>query len=454
MKTATKQAKEKSEDFDLGPQMPQSIEAERAILGAVLLDNSCWWQTETLVWDDFNLHSHRMIYRRMCELMNDGRPIDFVTITEVLGQHEEVQAVGGVSYVTSLTDGLPRVKNIEQYVRIVKEKSSLRSLIRISQLAIQGAYENEPAEKLIAETDRRILEIQGASKNDGPRHASVVVTEIRAEVERVRSLDPEQKYIGYTTGCAILDETTLGYHKGEMALIAGETSSGKSTLMRQGVFANLHKGVKNLVFTYEVKGRPFITNLLSPTSSISGNKLRDFRKLDDQAHILGKKSEMQVFDEHLGSVGNWYLWIEDNSRNNHIDHICASARAMIRRHGIEIVWVDQVSLTKGTGKDKVEQYEYISECLVALAHSEQVPVIVLSQFNRDKERQGGKRPPRKGDIKWAGRLEEDANIEIFVWQEEVDRHWLIVEKQRSGATGKLPVTLDRSILWFEDGHNR
>lgn len=454
MKNGTKPAKENTQDFGLGPQYPHSFEAERAILGAILLDNSCWWQMETLLPEDFHLHSHRVIYKRMNDLIGDGKAIDFVTLTEVLGQHREIEVVGGVAYVTSLTDGLPRVKNIEQYVNIVKEKSSLRALIKISQAAIQGAYENEPAEQLIAETDRRICEIQGASKNDGPRHASVVVTEIQTEVKRVRGLDPEQKYIGYTTGCPLLDEITLGYHKGEMALIAGETSSGKSTLMRQGVFANLHHGIKILVYTYEVKGRPFITNLLSPTSCISGSKLRDFRKLDDQAHVLGKKSELQVFNEHLGNVNNWPLWIEDNSKNNHIDYVCSSARAMIRRHGIQIVWVDQVSLVKSNGRTEVEKYEYISESLVSLAHSENIPVIALSQFNRDKERQGGKRPPRKGDIKWAGRLEEDSSTEIFVWQEERDKHWLIVEKQRAGETGPLAVTLDRSILWFEDGHNR
>lgn len=452
----TKPAKEKPQDFDIAPEMPQSIEAERAILGAILLDNSCFWQTETLVPQDFYIHSHRVIYQRMLELVCDGKPIDFVTITECLGQHNEVALVGGVAYVTSLTDGLPRVKNIEQYVNIVKDKSSLRGVIKICQSAIQSAYENEPAEQLIAETDRRICEIHGASKNDGPRHASVVVTEIQAEFERVRAIDASKKAIGYTTGINCLDGSTLGYHKGEMTLIAGETSSGKSTVMRQGVFANLHAEipVKQGVYTFEVKGRSFVTNLLSPTSYIAGEKLRDFRLMDVGQRGLSDKSEIQIFQNSLHNVGKWPLWIEDNSKNNHIDHVCASARAMIRRHGIEMIWLDQVSLVRGSGQNETERYEYISKCLVSLANSENVPVIALSQLNRDKERQGGKRSPRKGDIKWASRLEEDANTEIFVWEEESDRHWLIVAKQRNGPTAKLPVYLDRQILWFEDGHNR
>jgi replicative DNA helicase len=453
MKNSTAPAKSKHYATEATSQLPHSIEAERAILGAIFLDNACWWQTEKLSNKDFYLHSHRVIYQRMADLAQDGKAIDFVTVTEVLGQHGEIEAVGGVAYVTSLTDGLPRVKNIEQYVKIVKEKSCLREVIAVCNSTIQECYEfvDNSAEELIASADRRLCDIQSGNTS-GPRHASVVITEIRDEVERVRKIDSEQKFIGYTTGCQILDETVLGYHKGEMTLIAGETSSGKSSLMRQGVFANLHHGVRSLVFTYEVKGRSFITNLLSPTSSISGNKLRDFRMLDDQPHILGRKSELQVFNSHLESVNKWPLWIEDNSRNNHIDHVCSSARAAIRRHGIEIIWLDQVSLVSSTGQTEVERYDYISKCLISLANSENVPVVALSQFNRDKERQSCKRPPRKGDIKWASRLEEDANTEIFVWVDENGNHWLIVEKQRNGALAKLPVTLDKAILWFEDGH--
>jgi len=174
--------------------------------------------------------------------------------------------------------------------------------------------------------------------------------------------------------------------------------------------------------------------------------------MDDQAHILGNKSEVEMFKGHLESVKKWPLWIVDDSRNKHIDHVCSMARAAIRKEGIEMIWLDQASLVNGSGENETQRMEYISKSLVSLANSENVPVIVLAQLNRDKDRQSGKRPPRKGDVKQASRLEEDANTEIFVWEEEQDRHWLIVAKQRNGTIGKLPVTMDRSILWFEDGH--
>src|SRR6185312_1794327 len=178
MKNGTKPAPSKS-DYELGPQMPHSMDAERALLGAVLLDNATWPQTELLQPKDFYLSSHQIIFTRMMKLIEEGKPIDFVTLTECLGMHKQIPVVGGVAYVTSLTDGLPRVKNIEQYVKIVKDKASLRRLIQISNTAIQEAYEqSRPAEEIIREADRSICEIQGQGKI-GPRHAAVIVDEVK-----------------------------------------------------------------------------------------------------------------------------------------------------------------------------------------------------------------------------------------------------------------------------------
>src|SRR6185369_4448388 len=186
MKNGTKPTREK--EFDLPPDMPQSIPAERAVLGSILLSNETWWQTESMQCDDFHLHSHRVIYRRMMELIAEGKPIDFVTLTDKLGQHGEIEMVGGVVYVTGLTDGLPRVKNIVNYVSIVKDKAQLRALIHTCNSSIQKAYEpGANAEELIAEADRKICDIQGQGKT-GPRHASVVVKEIKTEFDRVRAI--------------------------------------------------------------------------------------------------------------------------------------------------------------------------------------------------------------------------------------------------------------------------
>lgn len=450
MKNGTQKALSKS-DYELGPEMPHSMDAEKAVLGAVFLENSCWVQAEMLTVGDFYLNAHRIIYLRMSQLIKDGKPIDFITIAEYLTS-KDLETIGGNNYVMSLTDGLPRVKNIEQYVGIVKSKAALRRLIDISTTVIQDAYEqSRPAEEIISEADRKICEIQGHGKI-GPKHAALVVEEIKQEFSRVRAIDPSKKAIGLSTGLTGLDREILGYHKGEMVLIAGETSSGKSTLMRQAVLSNVFAKIPTLVYTYEVRGRSFLTNLMSPVSSISGSKLRDFREMDEQAHVLGNKSEVDIFFSHLAGVSQWPLWIEDSGKNNHIDYICASARMMIRKHGIESVWLDQASLARGDGDTETERFEDISKGMVGLAISEGVQVGVLSQLSRDKDRQSLKRAPRKGDVKWAGRLEEDASTELFTWLDENKERWIITAKQRNGPIGKIPVTLDTALLWFEDGH--
>jgi len=451
MKNGTKRAPSKS-DYELGPQLPHSLDAERAILGAVILKNECWFQAEIMSYLDFYLHANQIVYLRMAEVISSGKPVDFITLGECISSHKELAEIGGDNYLMSLTDGLPRVGNIEQYVNIVKDKAALRRLISVSQTAIQSAYDQaQPAEEIMAEADRAICEIQGHGKSK-PSHASEIAIEIKQEFTRVRSIDPSNAAIGLSAGLAGLDKEILGYHKGEMVLIAGETSSGKSTLMRQGVLSNILLKIPTLIFSFEVKRRQLITNLLSPISNISGMKLRDFRELDDQAHVLGKKSEVETFFSYLADTAIWPLWIEDDVRNSHISKICSIARMMIRKHGIESVWLDQASLARGTGDSETERYEDISKGMVGLARSENVQVGVLSQLTSDKERQSLKRPPRTGDVKWAKRLEEDSATEIFPWKDENGNRWLIIGKQRNGPLSKIPVTLDRAILLFEDGH--
>ncbi len=440
-------------DYGLDRQMPGSADCERAILGAVLLDNSCWFQTEVLQSEDFHLDSHRRIYRAMNELMDAGKPIDFVTITEQIGWHKEIESVGGVAYVTSLTDGLPRVKNIEQYVKIVKDKSILRKAIHVAHELIENCYNQDTdAESIIVEADKKLLQIQSNQKTGGPRLASDFIMEVEAEYERVRSLDKNVKAIGYPTGHDGLDREILGYHKGELVTIAAETSGGKSVLMRQGIHANIMQDKPCGVFTFEVLGRPFITNMLSPLSNISPAKLRDFRQLDDMPSVLGKKSEAEVFKAHLHSVKNWKVWIESNSRNSHVDNVCSSSRMLIRNHGVETIWIDHYHLLQGSGQNQTEREEYIADCLVSLSRTENVPVIVLAQFSKDKDRQSANRPPQRGDIRGAKKLEEHAATEIFIWTDKNGKDYFVIPKQRNGMRGMYPVHLDTSILWFEDGH--
>src|SRR5215468_4329460 len=174
-------------DYSLDRGLPASIDAERAVLGAILLDNLTYSQaSEHLLADDFSLDSHRRIYLRMMELAESSRPIDFVTLTEQLGQHKEIESVGGVAYVTSITDGLPRVKNIEQYVRIVKDKALLRNLIHAASNAIQKAYEQDaPAEEIFATAQTATLQISWMPKGPTLMRCSEIVKESFGSIDKL-----------------------------------------------------------------------------------------------------------------------------------------------------------------------------------------------------------------------------------------------------------------------------
>jgi replicative DNA helicase len=200
-------------DYSLDRGLPASVEAERAILGAILLDNSSYPQAaEFLRADDFSLDSHRRIYLRMMELAETGRPVDFVTLTEQLGQHKEIESVGGVAYVTSLTDGLPRVKNIEQYVRIVKDKALLRGLIHAATSAIQKAYEQDaPAEEIVDAAESAIFQVAEKRIGQGFMGIPEIVKSSFGSIDKL--YEQGQRITGLATHFEHLDNMTSGLQK-------------------------------------------------------------------------------------------------------------------------------------------------------------------------------------------------------------------------------------------------
>src|SRR5215813_10486650 len=215
-------------DYRLDRGLPASIDAERAVLGAILLDNLTYSQaSEHLLAEDFSLDSHRRIYLRMMELAEVGRPIDFVTLTEQLGQHKEIEAVGGVAYVTSLTDGLPRVKNIEQYVKIVKDKALLRGQIHAATSAIQKAHEQEaPAEEIIDAAESEIFKVAEQRIGQGFLGIPEIVKQSFGSIDKL--YEQGQRRSGLETHFEDFDSMTSGLQKSDLIIIAARPSMGKT----------------------------------------------------------------------------------------------------------------------------------------------------------------------------------------------------------------------------------
>src|SRR5215468_10405940 len=262
-------------DYSLDRGLPASIDAERAVLGAILLDNLTYSQaSEHLLADDFSLDSHRRIYLRMMELAESSRPIDFVTLTEQLGQHKEIEAVGGVAYVTSLTDGLPRVKNIEQYVRIVKDKALLRGLIHAATSAIQKAYEQEaPAEEIVDAAESEIFKVAEQRIGRGFQGIQEIVKQSFGTIDKL--YERGQRITGLETHFTEFDNKTSGLQKSDLIIIAARPSMGKTALainIAENAAVLDHKVVG--VFSLEMSRESLLLRLLCSQARVDSHKLR------------------------------------------------------------------------------------------------------------------------------------------------------------------------------------
>jgi replicative DNA helicase len=425
--------------------MPHSVDAERAILGAILLDNMAFYQTDRLKVDDFMIQSHQILFRRMLDIIEDQRPIDFVTTTQELEKHEELIFVGGVVWVTSLTDGLPRVKNIEQYVNIVIEHARRRRIIQMATSLQAAAYESfGPVNELITRADRELLEIEN-TRDSGPKHISEVLSEVNRIADSHWQMSTEREAIGLRTGLVKLDQFTTGYRRREVVVIAGWSGDGKTSLLRQFLVAQALDNNPGLIFSREISREQLTDDLKCLIANVRSDHARDKRKMD--------LCEREAYREADKLISKWPIWIDD-TRGLHIEEAVHRARRFTRTEGLVWVAADYLQLFLGSGSNQTEKLEHVCEGFWNLADGENVAMVALSQLSRDKDKL--KRPPRLADLKGASRIEHDAHLVEFVYRPEGDsgkftrNDEIIIPKQRHGGTGWLHVEFNTENLTFQD----
>jgi replicative DNA helicase len=433
--------------------MPASIEAERAILGAILLDNTAYNQAaEGLIADDFSLDSHRRIYLRMSELSETGRPVDFVTLSEQLGQHKEIEAVGGVAYVTSLTDGLPRVKNIEQYVKIVRDKSLLRNLIHASSSAIQQAYDQAaPAEEIIEAAETAIYQI--AEKRIGEGFLGVADI-VRASFGSIDKLyEQGQRITGLETHFEDFDSLTSGLQKSDLIIVAGRPSMGK-TAFAINIAENAAVKDKKIaaVFSLEMSREALLLRLLCSQARVDSHKMR--------TGFLGK-ADYQKLVAALASLMECPIFIDDTPGIS-ISEMRAKCRRLQHAQGrLDLVVVDYLQLMSSPAgrrqENRTQEVSAISRSLKGLAKELRCPLVALSQLSRAPETRGGEHRPQLSDLRESGAIEQDADVVAFIFREEVYRPdpelegiaELIVAKQRNGPVGTVKLAFLKPYTRFE-----
>jgi replicative DNA helicase len=448
-------------EYALDRSLPASPDAERAVLGAILLDNTTYSQAaEHLGADDFSLDSHRRIYLRMMELAETSRPIDFVTLTEQLGRHKEIEAVGGVAYVTSLTDGLPRVKNIEQYVRIVKDKALLRSLIHAAGSAIQKAYEQDaPAEEIVDAAETAIFQISEKRIGVGFQGITEIVKDSFGSIDKL--YERGQRITGLETHFEDFDNLTSGLQKSDLVIIAARPSMGK-TAFAINIAENAAVMDRKVVgvFSLEMSRESLLLRLLCSQSRVDSHKLRTgFLSREDRGKLVGG----------LGALLEAPIFIDDTPGIT-ISEMRAKSRRLQQSQGrLDLIIVDYLQLVSGTPagggrryENRTQEVSAISRGLKAMAKDMRCPVVALSQLSRAPETRTGNNRPQLSDLRESGSIEQDADVVGFIFREEVykpedeelhGKAELIISKQRNGPTGFVNLSFLKQFTRFESRAN-
>jgi len=428
---------------------PQSLEAEQSVLGAVLLENNALLKCLDVINEgDFYRESHRRIFSAMLDLFDKGEAIDLVTVGEQLQRAGGLEMVGGSGYLASLASQVPTAANVIYHAKIVRERALLRSLLRSSTDIASKVYEDaEEAEELLDFAEKSIFEI-----SDKRIKSSFVAIKdvVKDSFKMIEDLYGRKETItGAPTGFRDLDEKTAGLQKGDLVIIGGRPSMGKTALalnMAQHLAVENHEPVA--VFSLEMSTAQLVMRLLCSEAKVDSSRVRKG---------FVEKHEWHKLTNAAGRLHEAPIFIDD-SANIGVLEMRAKARRLKMEHGLSLVVVDYIQLMRGRSNMERREQEIsdITRSLKALAKELDVPVIGLSQLNRGVEMRTDKRPTL-ADLRESGAIEQDADVIIFLYRDSVysknreDRSAeLIVAKQRNGPTGTIKVTfLDKSTR-FED----
>jgi len=433
--------------------LPQNLDAERSVLGAILLDNHALnMAIEKLKPEDFFLDQHGRIFNQMIELGEVQQAIDLVTLSDALLRKGQLESVGGAAYIAQLIDGVPRVSHLEHYARIVKEKSMLRGLVHATHAIQQTALEaEEDADAVLDQAESAIFQIAEDRVRAGLVSMKDVVQESIGRLERVMA--EGKRITGLATGYSQLDNLTSGLQPSELIILAARPSVGKTALaLNLAENAALHQRAKVAIFSLEMSKESLLMRLLASQARVDAHKFRT-------GHF--SKDDWQQMTRSLAQISDTPLWIDDSGSAT-VTEIGAKARRLKRDKGLSLVVVDYLQLIAARGRfsNRNEEVSSITRGLKALAKELKVPVLVLSQLTRAPERET--RAPQLADLRESRAIEQDADVVLFihrpnlykkkeeVTEEERAQTDLIIAKQRNGPVDRIPFVFLGKFTRFEE----
>ncbi len=417
---------------------PHSVEAEQSVLGGLVLDNSAWERiSDQLIDRDFYRHDHRLIYRAIYTLAERNEPFDVVTLAEFLEKDGSLAQAGGLAYLGELAANTPSVANISAYAKIVRERATLRQLISVSNEIADSAYypKGREGDQILDEAERKIFQIAEARpKSGGPIALNQLLASTVDTIDMLYNSDSQ--ITGLSTGFTDLDEKTSGLQPSDLVIVAGRPSMGKTTFAMNLVENALMKSDKTiLVFSLEMPAESLVMRMISSLGRIEQGRVRT-GKLDDE--------DWSRLTSTVALLQSRKLYIDDTAGISPTE-MRARARRVAREQGeIGLIMVDYLQLMQlgGSSENRVNEISEISRSLKALAKEFNCPVVALSQLNRSLEQRPNKRPVNS-DLRESGAIEQDADVIMFVYRDEVyhpeTEHKgiaeIIIGKQRNGPIG-------------------
>lgn len=434
--------------------LPVNIDAERFVLGAILMNDTLFLPVAaTIQAEDFSLEKHRRIFARMADIYERGERIERVSVAEELMRQNQLESVDGLSYLVSLDDGMPKIANVDVYVKIVKDKALLRRIIFTSQKLIDRAMIGEDTpDDILAGAEEQLLKLGESRAGNTLVNPATIVASFEGGFNAF--LDPSKRMKGVSTGFLKFDEMTGGLHEGDLFILAARPAMGKTALalnIAQHVATNQRDARTCAVFSLEMSRESLLTRLVCAGARVDQQKYR--------AGYLNQ-DERRRLHHTLGELMEAPLYIDDTPGITLMD-IHAKLRRLQAEHGLGLVVIDYLQLmsVRGRVENRNQEISTISRGMKLMAKELKVPFVVLSQLSRATETRPGDHKPQLSDLRESGSIEQDADMVAFVFREEYYKPEredlkglaeLILAKQRNGPTGKVNLVFLKEFTKFEN----
>jgi len=440
---------------------PHSIEAEQSVIGGLLLENEALDKiADILRADDFYQHDHKTIFQHISKLIEHNRPADIVTVAESLESTAELSSIGGIAYLGALAQNTPTAANIRRYAEIVRERSVMRKLVVVGSDIADSAYNpnGRDAQQLLDEAEAKIFQIAegGQRSSQGFQDIKELLPQVAERIDMLFSRDNQSDVTGIPTGFSDLDSMTSGFQGGDLIIVAGRPSMGK-TAFSLNIAENvaLDTGLPVAVFSMEMASTQLAMRMIGSVGRLDQHRMRTGR-LEDE--------DWEKLTTALGRLNEAPIFIDEGAGLSSFD-VRARARRLHRQTGkLGLIVVDYLQLMAAPagkqGENRATEISEISRSLKALAKELDVPVVALSQLNRSVEQRPDKRPVMS-DLRESGAIEQDADLILFIYRDEVynpdsaDKGTaeIIIGKQRNGPIGRVRLTFIGQHTRFENFAN-